>query len=56
MPDADLEIRGGGGRGEGGLQKKFFRLFGPQFGLKIRRMARAPRASRLDRPLQLANN
>ena len=27
------EIRGGGG---GGLQKKFFRLLGPQFGLKIR--------------------
>ena len=44
VPDPDLEIRGGGGRG-GGLQKKFF---GP--GLKIRG-TRAPRASPLDPPL-----
>ena len=43
MPDPDLEIRGGGGgrssrplgKGGGALQK-FFRPFGPQFGLKIR--------------------
>ena len=37
MPDTDLEIRGGG-HPEGGssLQKKFFGLFGPEFGLKIR--------------------
>ena len=47
VPDPDLEIRrrpedkleegGGGGRGGGdGLQKIFFRPFGPQSGLKIR--------------------
>ena len=42
VPDPDLEIRGGGGGGlsrpleKGGLQKNFFRSFGPQFGLKIR--------------------
>ena len=42
MPDPDLEIREGGGGGlsrpleKGGLQKNFFRSFGPQFGLKIR--------------------
>ena len=45
MTDPDLQIRGGGGgRGGhpdpedklgGGLQKFFFRPFGPQFGLKI---------------------
>ena len=40
MPDLDLEIRGGSHpepliRGGGGLQKKFFWPFGPQFGLKI---------------------
>ena len=38
--DPDLQIRGGRSsdpeiRG-GGLQKDFFRLFGPQFGLKVR--------------------
>jgi len=32
VADPDLEIRGGGG-----LQKNFFRPFGPQFGLKIKR-------------------
>ena len=32
VPDPDLETR----RGEPGLQKNFFRSFGPQFGLKIR--------------------
>ena len=38
----DLQIRGGGqssrpwDKGGGGLQKDFFRPFGPQFGLKIR--------------------
>ena len=42
MPDPDLEIRGEGrGRSsrpleKGGLQKNFFRSFGPQFGLNIR--------------------
>ena len=44
VPDADLEIRGGGGmaviqtfrKGAPGLQRNFFRPFGPQFGLKIR--------------------
>ena len=38
VADPDFQIRlggGGGGRG-GGLQKKCFRPFGPQFGLKIR--------------------
>ena len=41
MPDTDLEIAGGGGGShpeEGGQSpKKIFWLFGPQFGLKIRR-------------------
>ena len=32
VADPDLQIRVGGG----GLQKKCFRPFGPQFGLKIR--------------------
>ena len=42
VADPDLQIRGGPDhpdpeiRGEGGLQKDFFRPFGPQFGLKIR--------------------
>ena len=43
MPDPHLEIRGARssrpldkGGGEGGLQKKKFRSFGPQFGLKIK--------------------
>ena len=45
MPDQDLEIRGGGGgvrssrslkKGGPGLEKKFFRHFGPHFGGKIR--------------------
>ena len=47
MPDPDLEIRGGGAGGRGGgssrpldkrgpgLQKKFFRSFGPQFDLQL---------------------
>ena len=42
MPDPDLETRDGGqlsrplDNGEPGLQKNFFRPFGPQFGLKVR--------------------
>ena len=42
VADPDLQIKGGGGhpdpeiRGGPGLQKNFFRPFGPQFGLKIR--------------------
>ena len=46
MVDRDLQIRGRGGKsssrpwdkggGGGGLEKKFFSAFGPQFGLKIR--------------------
>ena len=37
VPDPDLEIKGGGGKGRGAdLRKNFFRPFGPQFGLKIR--------------------
>ena len=42
VPDPDLEIRGGG-RGAGGhldpliKKKNFFRPFGPQFDLKIRK-------------------
>ena len=35
MPDPDLEIRGGGRGGGGGLQRKNVRPFGPKFGLKI---------------------
>ena len=42
VPDPDLEIRGGGGGGAGHpdpliKKKKFFRRFGPQFDLKIRK-------------------
>ena len=44
MADPDFQIRGGGGgnpdpeiTGGPGLQKIFFRPFGPHFGLKIRR-------------------
>ena len=39
MPDPDLEIRGRGwgeGGGGGAVPKKFFGIFGPQFGLNIR--------------------
>ena len=38
MLDPDLEIRGRGwGEGGGGaVPKRFFGIFGPQFGLKIR--------------------
>ena len=36
-PDPEIKL-GGGGRS----QKIFFRLFGPQFGLKIRAPPRAP--------------
>ena len=39
----------------GGLQKNFFRPFGPQFGLKIEEGGRAPRAPTLDPPLLLAS-
>ena len=45
MADPDLQIRGAPG-----LKNNFFRLFGPQFGLKIRGR-RAPRALLLDPPL-----
>ena len=60
MADPDLQIRVGGGGGGGhpdpeiggpGL-KKFFPLFGPQFGLKIRGDPAPPRAPSLDPPLQ----
>ena len=46
--DPDLQIRGGGGVGGGGekrraqSQKKLFRPFGPQFGLKIRGWGAGP--------------
>ena len=46
----DTEIRGGPQS-----QKNFFRPFGPQFGLKIRGGARAPRTLPLDPPLQGTN-
>ena len=39
-PDPEIMGRGGGGGGGGGgprPQKKFFRPFGPQFGLTIKR-------------------
>ena len=42
MADPDLQIREGSGhpdpeiREEPGLNKKFFRPFGPKFGLKVR--------------------
>ena len=59
MADPDLQIRGRPGHpdpeitGERrGLKKKFFRPFGPQFGLKIRG-GRAPRAPTLDVPLNV---
>ena len=56
VPDPDLGIRGGGGgwssrpldEGGGGLQKQFFRPFGPQFGLKIRGREGGARAPPLD--------
>ena len=64
MVDADLQITGGrarssrswdcGGGGGGGLQKIFFRPFGPRFGLKIEEGA-GPRAPTLDPPLLLAS-
>ena len=57
MADPDLQIRGQGGGPpdpDPGLQKVFFRPFGPQFGLKIRGGARAPRAPPLDPPLVLS--
>ena len=43
-PDPEIMGRGGGGGGKRGayLQKKFFRPFGPQFGLTIK-WGRAPR-------------
>ena len=50
MADPDLQIREGEGgghpypeiKGEPGLKYFFFRLFGPQFGLKIRGAGRSP--------------
>ena len=57
-PDLQIKVGGGGGghpdpeiRGRGGVQKIFFRLFGPQFGLKIREGGSAPLAPPLDPPL-----
>ena len=35
-------LTGGGGGGGGGSPKNFFRLFGPQFGLKIRGRGSSP--------------
>ena len=46
----DLQIRWGGG---GRSQKTFFQPFGLQFGLKIRRGGRSPRALTKDSPLSL---
>ena len=69
MPDPDLQIRGGVGWGGGGgwssrpldkgggagLQKKFFRPFGSQFGLKIRGWPSPPDPPpRLDPPLLIS--
>ena len=51
--DTDLEIKGGGGEGEGCLQKNIFLPFGPQFGLKINGGGRTPWAPPLDPPLSL---
>ena len=61
VPDLDLEIKGAPviqtlRKGAARFPKEFFRLFGPQFGLKIRGgggwgRARAPRAPPLDPPL-----
>ena len=48
MPDPNLEIRGEGGGA--GLPKKFFRTFGPQFGLKVRG-GPGPPSPPLDPPL-----
>ena len=51
MTNSDLEIGEGErriGGGGGGLQKKYFWPFGPQFGLKIRE---GTRAIPLDPPL-----
>ena len=41
VADSDFQIRGGGGHPDPGIRgagfkKRFFRPFGPQFGLKIR--------------------
>ena len=62
VADPDLQIRGGGGgggghpdsekRGEASPRKNFFRPFGPQFGVKLRRGTRAPP---LDPPLRATN-
>ena len=56
MVDPDIQIEAGGGGGGGshpdpeirrrpGLQKIFFRPFGPQFGLKIRGAAKSATAA-----------
>ena len=47
VPDSDLEITGG----EAQSPKTFFRPFGPQFGLEIRRGGGHLLASPLDPPL-----
>ena len=47
--------KGRGGGGGGGLQKNFFRPFGPQFGLKLKG-GRAPRAPPLDPPQHFEND
>ena len=60
MADPDRQMRGRGVvshpdpeiRGGGGVPKKIFQPLGPQFGLKIRGRARAPRAPPLDAPLR----
>ena len=54
--DPGLQIRRGGeGRkGRTQSQKKLFRRFGPQFGLKIRGGGQAPWAPPLDPPLEYA--
>ena len=50
MADSDPEVIGGGGEGRGDVRSPeiFFRPFGPQFDLKIRRAGAAPT---LDPPL-----
>ena len=47
-PDSEINWGGAGGAWS---PKKFFRPFGPQFGLKIRRGGPSPRAPPLDPPL-----
>ena len=58
VSDPDLEIRRGSSSSRpldrgGGPPTIFFRSFGPQFGLKIRRRSRLPRAPPLEPPLPM---